>query len=194
MYKEIFIIIVEDTISNTEVHFFKGMSYQINDENFVMRVGAIGRYGDHTTKGSLTTHKSKVAMLFNSHDYDTMGCIDEFKIFFIGDLDKKIHIPSMEKSIDIASKWIEETYLGFKDRITINKEIICDSGKKIENVIFPGDKPSWLDELKADSFHRLFDEWMNHHKIESYTKEELIEELKKFFKESKYLAIINEIN
>lgn len=149
----ILILSVEGNESNTEINFYNGFMYYINNSKFFGAASAIGKIGDGKDKEDRV--KGKIRQLFNKYSNELLDS-DVF-VFFVGDGDDEGHIKSMNRSIKAASDELGNL-LELMKGLNIYKELIYDKEKSIEEILLSINGIVTIKNQKVGSNKDLFNQ------------------------------------
>lgn len=189
----ILILSVEGDHSNTEINWLNGLVNCSDRSDKEFMVHAIGKLSRESKKSRIEEHRHKVRNIFQDiHSFDIYSEVD---ILYVGDLDHDMHVDSMIYSSEIATKEIVELFSNCK--ISFIKGIICDHGKKFEDMIFHKlsqeeiNNIKWINKIKSNTFKKLFSEWLSTCKLSYNNWDDLVLKLQEYFKDTKYIEIFN---
>lgn len=148
---KILIFSVEGNDSNTEINFFNGLGYNLPEAN--LKCYAIGK-----NKDKIKT-RSKLLLAISKAQPFIKGA-DQICFLFVGDFDKKEHIPTMVKTAQWAKEIIEENQevLFGKTKIYINEKVFGDEGHSIETSLNRSEIKLRTKNSKVETNKNLFND------------------------------------
>ena len=116
----IIIISLEGKDSNTEVNFFEGLNYHLNNEECRLKI-----YPFEKAKKSNKRKKEIIGEVKHllKENFENLENLEEVKLFFIGDGDSSDQLKAMENTKNIIVNYFKERSKEFKN-INYNDEIL----------------------------------------------------------------------
>ena len=186
--KHIIIISLEGLESNSEINFFNGLACHFND-SLIIKTIALGKTKDQRDKIELKKKMIKKRL------FEELSKEKENIIFFIGDGDKREHIDSMERTMEIIKDLIN-------DNNTFCVQYPCDDILTIKNgnfeslinSIVTGVKFKHKETTTGSNWH-LFNIIINNTKCcDKLTNNNKLKKcLKELFKNTEWKEIFDEI-
>ena len=118
---KILILSVEGDISNTEINFYNGLNYHVDNKVIAKPIGKCSDSSKRKKQIEWSIRQILKEETFNNDQ-------DVVEVFFIGDKDKPQDIESMERSISVASNIINKIFPSYK----INSQLICNENQNFE--------------------------------------------------------------
>ena len=165
----IIIISLEGKKSHTEVNFFEGLNYHLNNEECKLKI-----YPFEKAKKSNKRKKEIIGGVKHllKENFENLESSEEVKLFFIGDGDSPNQLKAMENTKNIIVNYFKEKSKEFKN-INCNDEILWKKGFGFENLysemLLEKDFPSNSKKSSNKSLFNNFAEkanWIKNGKID----------------------------